>query len=73
MLVERDRRAEDERLAKERAEQEELEKLGRIGRINLDPKTKSSLIDRLGFERYNQLPLYGEDQPRDSFGRYRLR
>ena len=68
VIAERDRRAEDERLAQERAEQEQL---ASIRRCNLSPREKSDLINRIGYEKYMQVKF--DDQLRGSDGRYRPR
>ena len=68
VLAERDRRVEEERQARERAEQE---RLASIRRSTLTPRQKSDLINLIGYDQYMQLKY--NDQPRDSNGRYRPR
>ena len=66
VMVERDRLAAGERQAQQQAEQEQL---AAIRRSQLTPKQTSDLIDRVGYERYMQIPW--DDQPRDDSGRFR--
>jgi hypothetical protein len=67
-----EREAQSAQQAEQQAEVDELEVVRKRGRLGLDAKAKSDLIDRLGRARYEQLPLYGEgEQPRDANGRSR--
>jgi hypothetical protein len=65
------RRAYEEAAPEAAAAQALDAELAGVKRRDLTPKQTSDLIDRVGYERYMQIPW--DDQPRDELGRYRVR